>query len=339
MSSDLCKLASCDVANSGVCHLKHDPLETCPNYAVEDETIDDADMQPPLPDGNLEPVVIASGEVMHLDELGNFGRERQIRTVVLVGERKAGKTTLLASIYAMFLKGPYAGLTFAGSVTLVGFAKRHYLALLNSGRTDPTTPRTSRDDPPAFFHLALSKECGQLVNLIIADRSGEAYGDARISTELIGDLPELRQADRVCFLLDGARLASKESRGPYARQFKQLIHALHDNGALTNVSAVEVLATKLDHFNRSDDPKEQLKFLDEYEASLVAEFRDRGLTVECYRICALPKRDRSIGFLGLEEALKRWTAAPVRLDIRPLPAPNALRQFDRLDAKRFGDFA
>src|SRR6202035_3933520 len=98
---------------------------------------------------------------------------------------KAGKTTLLASIYAMFLKGPFAGMTFAGSATLVGFAKRHRLALLNSGRIVPTTPRTSRDDPPSFFHLALSKDGAAPVNLIIADRSGEAYGDARISTDLI----------------------------------------------------------------------------------------------------------------------------------------------------------
>jgi hypothetical protein len=259
--------------------------------------------------------------------------------VALVGERKAGKTTLLASIYAMFLKGPYAGLKFAGSVTLVGFAKRHYLALLNSGRMDPTTPRTSRDDPPSFFHLALSKGGAAPVNLIIADRSGEAYGDARISTDLISDLPELRQADRVCFLLDGARLASKESRAAYARQFKQLIHALHDNGALANVGAVEVLATKFDDVNKRNDAVEQLKYLDDYETSLVAEFAERGLIIECFRICALPKKDRSIGFVGLEEAVGRWMASPVRPEIRPIPIADAQRQIDRLSAKPVGEVA
>ena len=51
-------------------------------------------------------------------------------------------------------------MAFAGSRTLVGFGKRHHLALLNSGRTDPTTPRTSRDEPVAFFHLALSAAVG-----------------------------------------------------------------------------------------------------------------------------------------------------------------------------------
>jgi hypothetical protein len=339
MSSALCTIADCDVSSSGKCYLKHDPVETCPNYATEQASLDEIDTQPDAPDGSTEPVAIASGDVMHIEELVDFARARQVRTVALVGERKAGKTTLLASIYAMFLKGPYAGLTFAGSVTLVGFAKRHYLALLNSGRTDPTTPRTSRDDPPSFFHLALSKDGAEPVNLVLGDRSGEAYGDARKSTDLISDLPELRQADRVCFLLDSARLVSKESRAAYARQFKQLIHALHDNGALDNVKAVEVLATKFDHIHKREDSADQLTYLDDYEASLIAEFAERGLVIECFRICALPRKDRTIGFVGLEEAVARWTAPLAQLDVRPAPIANTQRQIDRLLAKTAGEVA
>ena len=39
----------------------------------------------------------------------------------------------------------------------------------------------------------------------------------------------------------------KGARPAYARQLKQMIHAFLDNGALANVRAVEVLATKFDH--------------------------------------------------------------------------------------------
>ena len=138
------------------------------------------------------------------------------------------------------------------------------------------------------------------------------------------------------FLLDGAKLASREQRPAYARQFKQMIHALLDNGALVNVKAVEVLATKFDLTKRGN-AEEQLKYLDTYERSLTAEFKARGLTVECYRICALPKADQSVGFLGLDEAIKRWTAAPQRPELGPEPIADTPRQIDRMLAKATGD--
>jgi Double-GTPase 2 len=332
----LCQNAECQVATTGKCHLGHDPVERCPNYARDEIASDEADAVVESTTDKVAPVEICSGDAMHLEDLAALARATPVRTVALVGDHRAGKTTLLASIYAMFCKGPFGGMAFAGSRTLVGFAKRHHLALLNSGRTDPTTPRTSRDEPVAFFHLALSGAVGPQVHLVISDRSGEAYGDARIDTDLIQNLPELQQSDRICFLLDGAKLASREQRPAYARQFKQMIHALLDNGALVNVKAVEVLATKFDLTKRGN-AEEQLKCLDTYERSLTAEFKARGLTVECYRICALPKADQSVGFLGLDEAIKRWTAAPQRPELGPEPIADTPRQIDRMLAKATGD--
>lgn len=331
----LCQKSGCLVATIGECQLGHDPVERCPNYAREDIADEEADVVADSAMDKVVPVEICSGDVMRLPDLAAFVRTTTVRTVALVGEHRAGKTTLLASIYAMYCKGPFAEMTFAGSRTLVGFAKRHHLALLSSGRIDPTTPRTSRDEPVAFFHLALSDSGAAPVHLIMSDRSGEAYGDARIDTQLIQDMPELRQADRACFLLDGEKLASREKRPAYSRQFKQMIHALHDNGALANVKAVEVLFTKFD-LTRRGDSEELLKYLDAYEKSLIAEFKARGLAVECYRVCALPKADRGVGFLGLDTAIKRWTAVPPRSEIAPQAIGDTSRQIDRMLAKVVG---
>lgn len=328
----LCQIAECQVATSGKCRLGHDPVERCPNYARDEIIPDEAGVVTEPTTDRIAPVEICSGDVMHLEDLAALARTTPVRTVALIGDQRAGKTTLIASIYAMYCKGPFGGRAFAGSRTLVGFAKRHHLALLNSGRADPTTPRTSRDEPVAFFHLALSGAVGPPVHLVISDRSGEVYGDARIVTDLIQNLPELLQADRVCFLLDGAKLASKEQRPAYSRQFKQMIHALLDNGALVNVKAVEVLATKFD-LTKQGDAEEQLRYLDTYERTLAAEFKARSLTVECYRVCALPKADQSVGFLGLDEAIKRWTAAPPRPELGPEPISDTPRQIDRMLAK------
>lgn len=328
----LCQNAECDVRTTGVCRLGKDPVEGCPNYAQDDIPIADVDLALGGTTEKPTPVEICSGDVMHLDDLAMFIREKPVRTIALIGEHRAGKTTLLASIFAMYCKGPFAGYSFAGSRTLVGFARRHYLALLNSGRNTPTTPRTSRDDPVAFFHLALAKSGRDPVHLVISDRSGEAYGDARKDTSLISTLPELLHADRACFLLDGAKLASKEYRPAYARQFKQMIHALHDNGGLKNAKAVEVLATKFDLTTRGD-ADEQTKFLDDYEHHVCAEFRDHGLDIAWHRICALPKANRTIGFVGLDDMINRWTAPIVRSDILPVAIVDAQRQFDRLLTK------
>ena len=334
----LCQNATCQVAKTGNCLLGHDPVESCPNYARDNIIGEVSAAATASPTDKVATVDICSGDVMGPQDLAALVRTSSVRMLALVGESRAGKTTLLASVYEMFCKGPFAGMAFAGSKTLVGFAKRHHLALLSSGRSVPATPGTSRGEAVAYFHLALSRADGQLVHLVISDRSGEAYSDARINTDLIQYLPELRQADRVCFLLDGAKLASREQRAAYARQFKQMIHAFHDNGELANAKAVEVLATKFD-LTRQGDAAEHLEYLKKYEASLVAEFEARGLTVKCYRVCALPLADQSVGFMGLDDAVWRWTAALPRPELGPEPIADLPRQIDRMLARAIGDDA
>ncbi len=327
-----CSIADCPVQSTGKCKLRHDPVESCPNYAESDSESAVLEISEAPPEKSA-PMRIVSGDVMHLEDVAVFARQRQIRAVAFVGEYKAGKTTLIASIYEMYCKGPFAGMSFAGSRTLVGFAKRHHLALLNSQRTIPTIPRTSRNDPPAFFHLALARKPGEIVDLVMSDRSGEAYGFARTATELIPTLSELALAERVCFILDGARVASIEQRTSYTRQFKQMIHALHDNGALTCAQTVEVLSTKFDITKTRDDADDQLQYLTEYENQIVEEFANRHLAVGCFRVCALPKRDYAIGFVGLDEAVRRWTAPLPLPSVLPDDLPKAPRQIDRLLAK------
>ena len=266
-------------------------------------------------------------------DLSAFRRRRLVRNIALVGEQKVGKTTLCASIYGMYCKGPFAGLTFAGSETLpLAFARLQAFALLSSGRTSPVVPRTSRRDQVSFFHFALARTRGDAVNLVISDRSGETYAAARTRTDLIPQLHELRQANRVCFLLDGGRLASKDQRPGYTRHFRQMINALHDDGALAHAKDVEILSTKFD-ITRSSHDEETIAFLDEYQARLVADFKTKGLNIMAYHICALPKADRSVGFVGLDEMMRRWTAPEPLPDVMPKPIKNAPRQFDRLLSK------
>jgi hypothetical protein len=277
-----------------------------------------------------------SGDVMYLEDLRELLRAELPRVVALVGEQQAGKTTLLASLYDCYCKGSFAGLRFAGSRTLTGFAKRHHLALLSSGRTVPTTPRTSRDEPVSFFHLALSPTAGgRPEHLVISDRSGEAFEAARVDTSLVSELIEVRQAQRVCFLLDGGRMLSNDQRAGYARRFRQMIRALHDNGALGPNVAIEVLTTKWDKLRTSSDSDRICGILKDYEKGLVTDFGARGLNVSCYRICALPRSDYSLGYFGLEETIRRWMMPRVAPAVVPRPSAVATRNIDRVFARWF----
>jgi Double-GTPase 2 len=331
-----CLRLECKVAQTGKCDLKHDPVELCPNYGKTAQTPPAAsgEQQPPPRKTAPSAVEISTGETMQWEDLEAFCRGHRIRTVSVIGEPRSGKTTLIAAIYASLCRGPVGDRAFVGSRTLVGFAKRHHLALLNSKRSSPKTPRTSSDDPTAFFHLALRpKAGGGISHLIISDRSGEAYQAARQDTALVKDLKELRLAERACFVLNAAKLTNPERHAGYSRQFKQMIYALGDNGAFRDDVAIEVLATKIDTTRRPERTAESAAILDDYEAQIVEEFKTAGIEFSFHRVCALPKSHLETGYLGLGETLARWTAPwPLPGTAQP-PVGDASRQIDRLLAK------
>jgi len=332
----LCLRPECKVAQTGHCDLKHDPIELCPNYGktAQPPSAPPSEDQPVPRRTGPAAIEISSGDTMQWEDLEAFSRGHRMRTVSLIGEPRSGKTTLIAAIYALLCKGAVGDRVFVGSRTLVGFAKRHHLALLNSERRSPKTPRTSRDDPTAFFHLSLRPAAGEPTSqLIVSDRSGEAYQAARQDTGLVKNLTELRLAERACFVLNAAKLTNPERHAAYSRQFKQMIHAFRDNGAFRDDVAIEVLATKIDTTNKPDRATESAAVLADYEAQIVAEFRASGVELGFHRVCALPKSHLDTGYLGLSETVARWTS-PRQLPHVVQPAVgDAFRQIDRLLAK------
>lgn len=337
-TASVCRIPDCPVRATGKCKNRFDPVDGCPDFGPRDDASVEVAPVPESPEAPLqsELVQVPSGDVMHLPDVAALMRSEHPRIVALVGEQQAGKTTLLASIYQQFCKGPFAGHYFAGSRTLTAFARRHHMSLLNSGRTVPTTPRTSRDDPVGFLHLTLRPtRGGALQHVLLSDRSGEAFEAARTDTTLVDELLEVRQASRVCFLLDGARFLSDDQRAGYMRRFKQMIRALHDNGALRASVPIEILTTKIDKIGNAPESERVLAILTDYETTLLRDFSTMGIDIAGFRICALPRADYSLGYPGLEDALGRWIAPRPPSDVRLMAAPDAVRQLDRLSARRF----
>ncbi len=258
-----------------------------------------------------------------------YRNRSRAQTVVLIGEQKTGKTTLLAALYGLFCKGPVGDYQFVSSQTLYSFAERNHLALIHPERTVPATPRTSIGGSVGYFHLKVRR--GEMVSeIVISDRSGETFETARSDTSLMDRLTELGLADRVCFLLDAARLTKIETRHGYRRIFKQTIRARIDNNVIPKRATIEIVVTKIDRVARTVDDRDLSAELTEYEEELTREFGNVGFAFNIHRICALPRAAVRIGFVGMEELLARWASDPPDADIAPRPLDDALRHIDRL---------
>ncbi len=275
-------------------------------------------------------IQLRSNEAISPDTVSEFRGNARTRTVVLVGEQKAGKTTLLASLFGQFCHGPVGRFTFAESRTLLAFSEMRHRALRKSQRKSPSAPRTSRGAPVHFYHLCVADNGGERFNILLSDRSGEAFDAARRNTDLLSRLEELSMADFVCFLLDAGKLTNKETRAGYKRKFRETIKALKDNGALPATAKVEILVTKLDKLQRKGVDPEVLEEVRRYEAHLRDEFAGKVASFEIYQICALPRANFATGVVGLSEMIERWSLPDTVVDPRPVPVENAARHLDRL---------
>lgn len=324
-----CRNPDCEVATTGRCALNHELLDSCEEYGAAEVDLDFDDDDEPVDrvDAAL-PTRLRSSELLRPEDLWPLQKVVQTKTVALVGDFRAGKTTLISALYASFRKGPLAGHKFRSSRTLTAFARRHHDALLLSKRNLPVTPRTSRLDGLGFFHLGMRDAAGDDHDLLIADRSGETYAEARSDTSLIDDLVELKLANRVCFLLDSARIADVEYRHTYKRAFKQQIHAFLDNGALSSNTALEMVTTKLDKLTPLVDGKGLIAELDDFEKATIDEFSEVSLTAR--RVCALPRANYNVGVVGLDEMLTGWLEPQSREHPSLTEARGAVRQLDRV---------
>lgn len=326
----VCNNPSCPVATSGICALGNDPVDSCQHYDAGSLDLgDDGDDDLDPPEVMTKLTSIRSSEVMREEDLVAFRQAHRTVTVALVGDIKAGKTTLLSAIYSALCKGDYPGHSFKGSRTLTGFARRHHLSLVESGNLTPATDRTSGNEGVGFYHLNVLDGEEKSGHLIISDRSGEAFRSARLDTSLIGDLRELRLADRVCFLLDGDKVTGLQTRAGYKREFKQLIWALIENDGVRSDVPLEVLTTKIDKLDGKDAARREAD-LSEFESSLVEEFRKAGWSLTVHRVCALPSANYQLGTIGIDKLLGRWLTPDADVDTTPLHPERPPRAFNRL---------
>lgn len=332
-----CRKTDCQVSLTGSCAEGHAPIASCPNYGGQPTELSGAY------DGELDAVAegaaptvermrLPGGDALTPDETDQFLRWRDATFVAIVGDSHSGKTTLICALYDRFLKGTFADLGFAGSRTLVALERRSHHARVDSGRATPETAHTSLQDGLRYFHFAVTSNAlpARRTDLLLSDRSGEVYKEARNNSSLVGTLPEIPQANRIVLLLDGHRVADPIERNGAIQGARQTLRAFLDNGALDSGSCVHVVTTKYDLIAASHDAPAIVDALTAFRERLIADFSPRLNSLSFYDIAARDPANTFAPAHGLDTLLKDWVRPRPRY-LPPAPPPLALGgEFDLL---------
>lgn len=268
-------------------------------------------------------------DLLGIEDADELMRWRPANLVAIVGERDAGKTTLVAEIYERFLRAPFAGLMFAGSRTLTGFEKRCYLARIRSGAAAPDTVRTSVQQGLRFFHLGLTSVTDRRRHdLLISERAGESYRAARDDPPKARGYLELSKARTIVFALDGERVVNDKIREDATSTVRNLIRIAAESGSVSPLAEVQLVTTKLD-FLLPETAAHALAAVEDFERRMLDENGNRFAKFTVWRTAARGPSSLVEAAFGVAPLLLSWLSPPTPAP--PVPAQPILQdEFDRL---------
>jgi hypothetical protein len=297
--------------------------------AAGDET--DRPEEYPVP----KDIPLHGGGALISREASDILAQRPAKVIVIAGAEKAGKTTLLASMYEQYQVGPFGGFIFAGSLTLLGFEARCYKSRLASGNQMPETERTKTSEAHQYLHLELAKrtDVARRVDLLFADVPGQICRRAIASEADCMEIVSLRRADHLAILVDGERLAQLEGRVGAYDDARLLLRALVESNMVGRQTVVGVVFSKWDLVERADDAEALLEYVASIEAELTDQFAPKLGMLRVFRIKArVPETAKQE---GLDDLLQFWAVESTRL--RRLPEPIEKRpvrsEFDRFQER------
>lgn len=167
---------------------------------------------------------------------------------LIAGEQNAGKTTLLVELYAQFLKGPFAGWSFAGSDCLIALDRR-YDGARGAGPAPPEVEHTV-DEEMRLIDLRLRDSTGRRVHLLLSDIKGEFVRQVIEGEPLSDELPLAVRADRAAVVIDGEKIGDRHRREQALTRARLAIGALTDPGGLPRGRPLAILLTKHDRLDQ-----------------------------------------------------------------------------------------
>lgn len=265
-----------------------------------------------------EPHYIGGDHSLSPDEANSVVSRDESVLVIVAGDVKAGKTTLLIALFDQLLRGPFATWSFAGSQTMRVLDLIHKDARLSSGRAVATTERTQAEDM-RLLHVTLQNKHRRLA-LLVSDVRGEFFEDLVNGLDVAQAVPLASRADLAVIAVDGAKLVDAAGVHLALWRAEQLIGALTEPGGLQPGTPLLIAITKADKLS----PQQLKDVKSRVESDLIGFAQSRHVSPEFIAITARPDDHSSaphnlVRFVNWLTAQRRPAAedfSPSRLDGR-----------------------
>ncbi len=260
-----CSNPGCEIASGGNCLEGFKNLDECPHHStdadpdveISQKTLDPNQVEiesiPDRTDIRLSTDILSSGNSLDGIDANPLTRERNSTLVVLAGMVDSGKTTVLAELFDRFRKAPFAGYSFAGSQTLMGFEQVCHLSKAVSQASAAGTKRTNISEDKLLHMDLLEEEGGHRHRLLMSDLSGEKFEDATKSSEDLRRLPFMERADHFVLFVDAEVLKDPRTRQTLANQALVLMRACTENKTLSPATLVTIALSKVDQWKSYAD--------------------------------------------------------------------------------------
>lgn len=167
---------------------------------------------------------------------------------VIIGGTGSGKTTLITSIYHLFLTGEYKEkFMFAGSQTLSAFEARAFY-LRTSSRNSCVNMRRTPVGSVGILHIRVKiKQRNEFANLLFSDFSGEDISSIVANVDAVKeDFDIVKSASHLVILLDGEKIASGRYKLSELQKMIQILRTFWDGGLINNRARVIITVSKYD---------------------------------------------------------------------------------------------
>ena len=279
-------------------------------------------------------MTLPPSSMLSLEEADAMLRWRPASLIAVVGERNGGKTTLVTEIYERFLRGSFASLLFAQSLSLLGFERKSFQSRAESGAELPDTPRTSKQDGLRMFHLAVADEAHlSRTDLLVSERAGEVYREIRDQPARAAELLEVKKAATVALVIDGQRVLDDRRRAEVLASVRNVLRALADGGMIASGAQVQLVTTKCDLLD-ADVAAAAADALGEFEQRMADAYAGRFGAIEAFRTAARDPRGVVEPARGLAPLLRSWLRTRPEAVIEAPPVPALTDEFDRLLLRR-----
>jgi len=309
---------------------KVEPLEPSTQETGLDEELEgDAFVaQPPERVPAEETFPISSGEALTSQETAEITMRTRVPVILLGGAQESGKTTLLASLFWCFQRGPFSGFLFRDSFTLMGLERRSWRSRTASMGLVADIDR-SKLATRRYLHLQLKAESALgLTDLVFCDLPGELFEAVVNRPSASGEISELGRADHVTILIDGAKLRRLDLRQSAQRDAWLLLRGFLDSKELSTSVPVEIVFTKIDLFggealdtestvdqNLFVSEGQAMGFIENVKRDFKNEFEPMGIQLTFFETAAQETGSKYELGHGIAPLLKKWASA-----VRP-PSP------------------